>query len=57
MDKDTILALSSIGAVFLIGLSCLTAYLYQLLSYHRINQIQTQTQTQTQTNSEYNQIV
>jgi len=53
MNTDEILSLSSIGVVFLIGLSCLTAYLYKLLSYHRINQIQTQTQT----NIEYNQIV
>ena len=51
METDQILSLSTIGVACLIGLCCLSAYLYHIVFYNRINR------TQHQTNIEYNELV
>jgi hypothetical protein len=51
METDQILALSTIGITCLIGLCCLSSYIYQIVCYGRISR------TQNQTNIEYNELV
>jgi hypothetical protein len=51
METDQILALSTIGITCLIGLCCLSTYIYHLVCYNRLNR------TQNQSNIEYNELV